>query len=59
MNYILIWVVQNPMRDGQIYWDSTNKTKLKGLVWDRKGTNSHLILRAKTQVPGWAYAVLQ
>ena len=45
--------------DGQKNRGGANEAKLKGLVKDLKITNMRLILQAQTQVPVWAYAVLQ
>ena len=40
-------VLRKERRDGQKERDDANETKLKGLVWDLKGTNRRLILQVK------------
>ena len=39
-----LWTLGEERRDGQKYWEVANKTKLKGLFRDLKGTNRRLIL---------------
>ena len=39
--------------------DDTNNAKLKVLIDDLKSPERRLMLRAKTQVPLWAYGVLR